>query len=323
MSDQPQKTLRVAAVQMECVVGGKTHNLGRATGFIEQAVARGAELVLLPELMPGGYTLTEALWDTAEPFNGPTVTWLQTMAARFRIYLGTTFLEAQGDDFYNTFVLVTPKGEIAGRVRKAPPASIEAYFYRAGNDSHVIETDLGRIGVTICYESLLYRYLHEFHVASVDLILQPTSAATPTPSFPIGRKSVAAFNDMLRHGPLNYAKALGVPIIMANKRGPLVTPLPGGFPAQDTYFPGFSTIVDSDATVLAQLDDQEAVIVETVTLAPDRKVLQAPPRIGGGWAVSVPWYAFIWPISQKMGEKAYKKHRDRVHKARQQAAMES
>lgn len=316
MKDSQHKTLRVAAVQMECVLGDKAHNLARATRFIEEAVAQGAELVLLPELMPGGYTLTEAIWDTAEPFDATTTRWLKDFGRRLGIYVGTSFLEAQGEDFYNTFVLVTPTGEIAGRVRKAPAASIEAYFYRAGNDSHIIETGIGRIGVAICYEGLLYQYLHEFHTASVDLILQPMSAATPTPSFPVGAKGVAAYNDMLRRGPRCYAKALGIPVVMANKRGPLVTPLPGGFPAQDTCFPGFSAILDSDATLLAQLDDREAVIVETVTLAMDRKVLQAPSRIGSRWSMDVPWYAFLWPFTQRFGEKHYAKNSRRRERAR-------
>ena len=59
-----------AAVQMDCQVGCVDANLERATDFIEVAVQRGAQLVLLPELMPSGYQLTEALWDCAEPFDG-------------------------------------------------------------------------------------------------------------------------------------------------------------------------------------------------------------------------------------------------------------
>lgn len=65
-----------------------------------------------------------------------------------------TFLEAEGEDFFNCFALSTPKGEIAGRVRKCPPASFEAYHYRAGDTSQVINTEIGRIGVGVCYENV-------------------------------------------------------------------------------------------------------------------------------------------------------------------------
>ena len=56
------KHIVVGAVQMDCQVGRVDANLQRATRFTEVAARRGAQLVLLPELMPSGYELTEALW---------------------------------------------------------------------------------------------------------------------------------------------------------------------------------------------------------------------------------------------------------------------
>lgn len=143
MAIRQARQLRVAAVQLDCQAGQIQQNLDHASRFVEGAAEQGAQIVLLPELMPSGYQLTEKIWDCAEPLNGPTVCWLTALAKQLGIYLGTSFLEVEGEDFYNAFVLVTPGGEIAGRVRKSPPASLEAYFYRAGNDPHVIETALG------------------------------------------------------------------------------------------------------------------------------------------------------------------------------------
>lgn len=62
--------LTVASVQLACELGDTDGNLKRATTLVEQAASQGATLVLLPELMPGGYTLTEKIWDAAEPFDG-------------------------------------------------------------------------------------------------------------------------------------------------------------------------------------------------------------------------------------------------------------
>ena len=63
---------------------------------------------------------------------------------------GTSFLEAAGQDFYNTFVLVGPSGVEAGRIRKQTPAVYEPWFFRGEVGSHVIRTPLGTIGVGIC-----------------------------------------------------------------------------------------------------------------------------------------------------------------------------
>ena len=107
--------------------------------------------------------MTEKIWDSAETIHGQSVSWLKSLAHQCGVYLGMSFLEVEGTDFFNSFVLATPTGEIAGRVRKAPPASAESYFFRAGTDSHYIDTDLGRIGVSICYEALLHQYQMEHH----------------------------------------------------------------------------------------------------------------------------------------------------------------
>jgi N-carbamoylputrescine amidase len=82
-----KRTLRVAAVQMACDLGAIQKNLERATSFMEDAARRGAELILLPELMPGGYTLTQRIWDTAEPCDGTTTRWLGTLCSRLGIYV--------------------------------------------------------------------------------------------------------------------------------------------------------------------------------------------------------------------------------------------
>ncbi|MDD5329009.1 MAG: carbon-nitrogen hydrolase family protein [Sulfuricella sp.] len=309
------RKLRVASIQLCCKPLRTLENLANAERFIEQAASDGAQLVLLPELMPGGYVLTEDIWKTAERFDGPSTSWLKRIARRHAIYLGMTFAEADGPDFFNSFALATPQGQIAGRVRKSPPASVEAYFFRAGADPHYIDTEIGRIGVGICYENLLYERISALYQASVDLVVQPTAAGTPMPAFPIRRKDSAAFDCMLKGSTAFYAQALGVPVLMANRCGPLVTSLPGGFPAQNTSFPGLSAIGDSDGTLRAQLGADEGVICAEVTLDPERKA-KRPPKPYGRWSLPVPWYAFLWPLSQKFGERAYAKHPSRPGLAR-------
>jgi N-carbamoylputrescine amidase len=103
-------TIRVAAVQMESQNGDIKRNLAHATVFVEEAARKGARLIALPELMPTGYILTKEIWNAAEESNGFTVQWLKKNAARLGVFLGTSFLEADGDDFFNTFVMTDPDG---------------------------------------------------------------------------------------------------------------------------------------------------------------------------------------------------------------------
>ena len=296
------KNIRVAAVQISCEPGKVEQNLAHAEAMVETAVKQGAELVLLPELMPSGYMATEEIWDSAETINGTSMKWLLGTAKRLGIYLGFSFLEAEGEDFYNSFVLSSPEGKLLGRVRKNPPASIEAYFYKAGSDSHVIETELGRIGVGICYENLLYDQMCFLHRNNVDLVLFPAAAGRPKPFIP---GDVKRFEKMLINGRAIFAQTLAAPIIMANRVGPLETELPGNLPYLKSSFPGLSSIVDSDGTVKGELGDEEGIIVADVRLRQNAKHESEPKRYGKMWGIPVPWYAFMWPLTQKWGEKSY------------------
>jgi N-carbamoylputrescine amidase len=72
-------------------------------------------------------------------------------------------------------------------MRKSPPASLEACFYRAGEGSHVVETELGRIGVGICYENLLFERIAPSYARAlgVPVIFSDRTGPIHTP-LPIG-----------------------------------------------------------------------------------------------------------------------------------------
>lgn len=308
------KHLKVAAVQMICTEGAVDENLDYAETLVQQAVDKGAELVLLPELMPSGYLVTEKIWEYAEKMNGKSVQWLKAQAKKHSIYLGFSFLEAEGEHFYNAFVLATPQGEIAGRVRETPPASIEAHFYTAGNEPHVIETNIGRIGVSICYENLLYDRICELAQLDVDLVLSPSAAGGSKVLFPDDLKRTG---DMLKRGRKLYSDVLGVPNVMTNRAGILDTDLPGSLPRLEGKFLGLSMIADAEGKVLASFgEDDEGVLVADIVLNPEKKKKATPKKFGGRWAFSMPWFAFIWPITQRTGEKAYRNSERRAAKAR-------
>jgi N-carbamoylputrescine amidase len=76
-----------------------------------------------------------------------------------------------------------------------------------------------------------------------------------------------------------------------------------------------SSIVDGDGRVKAKLDDAEGVIVADVSLDPAMRGKQPLRRHGEMWAIPVPWYAFIWPMTQKPGERAYEQNTQRKERA--------
>jgi len=255
------RALRIAVVQMPSVDHDIEANLKRATAFAEQAVKQGAQFVLFPEFMATGSYLSFDTWESAEQSNGRSVQWLKSNSRRLHVWLGASFLEAAGSDFYDTFVLTAPSGEEAGRVRKQIPAGPEAYFFRGEIGPHVISTAIGKIGIGICAENYYCFAAGEFLNESVDFVLMPH--ASPDMSSSGGLPSPPG-----TYLATWYAKKLGVPVAMVNKVGRSYKPPPNEI---NGVFPGRSAIVDSNGAVLQSMDDKEGVGIATISLDPRRK----------------------------------------------------
>ena len=304
MSNAKSRIVRVAAVQMESKNGLIEANLEHARPFVDQAAKGGARLILLPEFMPAGYIFSTAIWDGAEPKHGPTVRWLRENSRKYGIWIGTSFLEADGEDFFNTFVLATPDGEEAGRVRKQTPAGFEAFYTKSGVGPHILETELGKIGVGICYENQLTYIPQIMRGQSADILLMPHS-------FPTIGQIIMSLEDLA----LRYARLLGIPTIVCNKSGPWRSPYPGvPFYKSNTHFPGLTTIADSDGSVKAQLGDEEKVIIADVTLDPDRKTKNVAP-CSGRWAWRGPWLRDSARVIEAVGRLWYSFSSERKRKA--------
>src|SRR5262245_48135366 len=269
-----ERTLRIAVIQMSSVDHDIDANLKRATALVEQAAKQGAQFVLLPEFMATGSYLSFDTWESAERSNGKSVQWLKSTSGRLHVWLGASFLEAAGSDFYDTFVVAAPSGEEAGRVRKQIPAGPEAYFFRGEIGSHVISTAIGKFGIGICAENYYCFAAAEFLKESVDFVLMPH--ASPDMSNGGGLPSPPG-----THLASWYARKLGVPVAMVNKVGRSYKPPPNEI---NGVFPGRSAIVDSDGAVLQSMDDKEGIGIATISLNPRRKT--AAPSICTGIGIA-------------------------------------
>jgi N-carbamoylputrescine amidase len=304
------KSIRVAAVQTKSTSDSIDKNLKNAAKWAKSAADSGAKLILLPELMPSGYILSNLLWDFAEPFDGKTVAWLKELSVKHGLWIGTSFVEAYGDDFYNTFVLTDPRGRVAGRVRKRYPTGPESLLIKGFKGSHVIETELGKIGVAICFDSTQCEIIRSMYDESVDIVLLPHA----DPLMPKESRSNPDHN--LLDTALVYANSLDVPVILANHGGAWKTPLPGFFPQIQSEFRGQSCIINSDGTVVKSLGNEEGMIVGDIIIRPFKKKDKNPPACYGRYCIKLsllarasqallaPVGTFLYKLSDERSQKA-------------------
>ncbi len=263
--------LTVAVVQMTCLDGKVPANLEHAAGFVAQASARGAQLIVFPEFMSPGYRLTPELWSAGEPLDGPTTRWLCEQSRQVGAYIGASFLECDGSDFWNAFALSSPAGKIVGIVHKQFPSIWEAYFFRGQPGPQCIDTELGRIGVGICFDNHTYAVAQAVAASQPNLMLMPHSYCTPTR---VTKAVSQADIDRLNDNPIRvarlYNEGLGVPVILVNKSGAWDSPVPNTiFGQPKAYgFSGRSLILDADGTTCRQMGEEEGLAVAEVHLDP-------------------------------------------------------
>ena len=184
------KAFTVAAVQIAPLPGPLTAesvkgNLAKAAEWVERCVAAtGAELVVLPESVTTGFTparSAEELWDLVSEVPGPVTEPLQEVARGLGVHvvLGTYERGQQRGVVYNAAVLVDRGGEVAGVYRKTHPFCTETVarggWVTPGDEVCVVETDLGRIGLIICFDGDYPELSRITAVRGAEVIVRPSA----------------------------------------------------------------------------------------------------------------------------------------------------
>jgi len=274
--------MRAAAIQTTAGDGRDT-NLAAAGVLVDEAVDRGADLVVLPEYfsVAGSPSVLRA---GAEPLDGPTVGWAAATAARHRIHLvAGSFPEAPvvgtGDGrLHNTSCLLGPDGSLLAVYRKihlfdvslGEVAFAESDTFAPGDETcvvplHVVEGPDGIggpqgidggdggdgapvLGMTLCYDVRFPELYRMLALAGATVVTVPAAFTAAT--------GPAHWELLLR------ARAVEdqVFVVGAGQEGVL----PRGMPRCH----GHSMIVDPWGVVLAErVDPGPGVVVAELDLA--------------------------------------------------------
>ncbi len=184
------RAFTAAAVQIAPVPGPLTAasvaaNLARCVDHVERCVAAtGAELVVLPESATTGFTPgipPEELWDLVSAVPGPVTAPVQEVAARLGVHVVVGTYERGGErgTVYNTAVLIGPGGDVLGAYRKTHLFCGEDVpgggWVTPGDDALVVETDLGRIGLIICFDGDYPELARIEAVRGAEVICRPSA----------------------------------------------------------------------------------------------------------------------------------------------------
>lgn len=125
----------------------------RALEMIDAAGAMKADLVCLPETFKAAGLPASRIEDLAEPLDGPSMRMLAERAKRHRMHIVAGLFARIDGGIHNVAVLIDRNGRLVGTYSKKHPTEGEiAGGVRPGAASAVFETDIGRIGLAICFD---------------------------------------------------------------------------------------------------------------------------------------------------------------------------
>lgn len=253
--------ITVAALQLELSSSDEAANIAAVSALVEQAAARGARIVLPPELFSGPYFCKvedEALFALARPtLEHPSVAAMQDLARKLKVAIPTSFFERDGHHYYNTLAMIDAGGEILGTYRKSHipdgPGYEEKYYFRPGNDGFKVWDVAGtRIGVGICWDQWYPECARVMALMGAELLFYPTA---------IGSEPYDADLDtsrMWRRAMQGHAVSNCMPVIASNRIG-----------SEDGQrFYGHSFITDEWGDLVQEFGGAESgVLLSTIDLA--------------------------------------------------------
>lgn len=264
------RNVTVAAVQMKCSKSVEK-NIAHAEELVRQAAAKGAEIVLLPELFERPYFCQERRYEYYEYAQtveeNPAVRHFSRVAAELGIVIPVSFYEKEVNNTYNSVAVLDADGKNLGIYRKThiPDDHYyqEKFYFTPGNTGFkVFDTRYGKIGIGICWDQWFPETARCMALMGAEILLYPTAIGSEPilecDSMPHWRRC------MQGHAAMNL-----MPVIAANRIGKEeVKPCAeNGGQESSLIFYGSSFITDETGELLQTASrDQEEILTETFDL---------------------------------------------------------
>src|SRR5580704_1481973 len=186
--------LKVAVAQVGSVLFDTASTLQRVERLCEEAASGGVRLIVFPEALLGGYPkgldfgtvvgsrsdvgkeMFSRYFKAAVAYPGAETEIVAEWARRLGLHIVIAVVERVGGTLYCSSLLFSPEGGLVAKHRKLMPTGSERLIWGMGDGStmQVVETEIGRIGMAICWENYMPLYRQHLYEQGVQLWCAPT-----------------------------------------------------------------------------------------------------------------------------------------------------
>ena len=228
MSTEPEhfrrspRQVTVAATQMSCD-WEPSGNIAKAEKLVREAAARGAQIILLPELFEAPYFCIEQdnrhLNLARSVAENRAVRHFSDVARELGVVLPISFFERAGPVFFNSIAIIDADGRNLGLYRKShipngPGYQEKNYFSPGDTGFKAWNTRFGRIGVGICWDQWFPETARSMALLGAELLFFPTAIGSePPPALPVNSR------DHWQRTQQGHAAANLTPLIASNRYG--------------------------------------------------------------------------------------------------------
>ncbi len=216
------RTVTLAATQFACS-WDRHANIGKAKELVRAAAARGANVVLIPELFETPYFCQDQSAEhfaLAKPFeDNPLIMDMSELARDLGIVLPVSFFERAGRAYFNSLAIIDADGRVLGIYRKSHipdgPGYQEKFYFTPGDTGFKVwRTKLGVLGCGICWDQWFPECARAMALMGAEVLLYPTAIGSePPPAPPVDSR------DHWRRVMQGHAAANYLPLVAANRIG--------------------------------------------------------------------------------------------------------
>lgn len=157
--------------KVKIAVSGGAGTMAHWGQVLDAAGAKGCDVALLPEMFEGNHDPLKA-----EAVDGPSMKFLSDKAKQHKMYVSGSLYLKRGDVVYNTAPLFDRQGKCVGMYDKNmlydPEVDLGA---TSGTELPVFDTDFGKLGIMICYDSWHPSVAKLLALKGAELILFPSA----------------------------------------------------------------------------------------------------------------------------------------------------